>query len=47
MTGLYRWFGNCNLKTLFLRLYSISLDQGLKVGEVGEWEGSVWRWDLR
>lgn len=41
------WLDNCNLKNRFPRLFSLSLDEGLKVGEVREWEGSVWRWGLR
>jgi len=36
------WIGNCNLKTLFPRLYSLSLNQGQKVEEVGVWEESGW-----
>ena len=35
------WVDNTNLKTLFPRLYSLSLNQGQKVEEVSEWEGSV------
>jgi len=27
--------------------HSISLDKGLKVGEVGKWENSIWKWRLR
>jgi len=41
------WIGNCNLKTLFPKLYSLSLNQGHKVGEVGVWEESGWCWRLR
>jgi len=41
------WVGNANLKTLFPRLYSPSLNQGQKVEEVGVWEESTWRWTLR
>jgi len=41
------WVGNSNLKSLFPRLYSISCNQGQTVKEVGEWEGSEWRWNLR
>ena len=37
------WVGNSNLKTMFPRLFSLSLNQGHKVEEVGEWEDSVWR----
>jgi len=29
------WAHNNNLKSLYLRLYSLSLDQGMTVGEVG------------
>jgi len=38
------WVGNSKLKTLFPRLFSLSLNQGHKVEEVGGWEGSVWVW---
>jgi len=41
------WTGNANLKTLFPRLFSLSLNKGQKVGEVGVWEESVWQWKLR
>ena len=40
------WVGNSNLKTLFPRLFSLLLNQGQKVKEVGVWEGSMWRWTL-
>ncbi|XP_068504213.1 uncharacterized protein [Phaseolus vulgaris] len=30
-----------------IRLFSLSLDQGNRVGEIGSWEGSEWRWRLR
>jgi len=39
--------GNSNLKTLYPRLFSLSLNQGLKVNEVGEWADAAWRWKLR
>jgi len=32
------WVGHVKLKTLFSRLFSISLDQGKKVGDVGGWQ---------
>ncbi|XP_068479065.1 uncharacterized protein [Phaseolus vulgaris] len=41
------WVGNLNLKTVFPRLHSLSLNQGEKVGEAGVWVGSEWRWSLR
>jgi len=41
------WVGNINLKTLYPRLFSLSLNQGQKVEEVGVWEESVWWWSLR
>ena len=40
------WVGNLNLKTLFLRLFSLSLNQGQKVEEVGVWVDLEWRWTL-
>jgi len=41
------WVGNSTLKTMFPRLYSLSLNQGQKVEEVGVWEDSAWQWTLR
>jgi len=35
-----------SLKVLYTRLYSLSLDQGKMVGEVGGWEDGRWRWRL-
>ena len=34
-------------KTFFARLHSLSLNKGQKVEEVGMWEVSTWRWNLR
>jgi len=39
--------GRNNLLSQYLRLYSLTLDRRLMVGEVGGWEESVWRWRLR
>ena len=41
------WIGNSNFKTLYPRLFSLSLNPGLKVNEVGEWVDVAWRWKLR
>ena len=41
------WVGESNLKILFERLYSLSLNQEQKVEDVGMWEGLVWRWNLQ
>jgi len=41
------WVGNSNLKSMFPRLYSLSLNQGQKVEVVGVWEESTWKWTLR
>jgi len=41
------WSGNSSFKDLYPRLYSVSLNQGQKVSEVGEWDGVDWRWCLR
>ena len=40
------WVGSSNLKSLFPRLFSLSLNQGQTVGEVGVWINSDWRWRL-
>jgi len=36
------WIGNSNLKSIYPRLYSLSLNQRQKVEEVGIWGDSVW-----
>jgi len=41
------WVGNANLKTLYPRWFSLSLNTGQQVGEVGVWEDSEWCWKLR
>ena len=41
------WTGNSSLKSLYPRLFSLSLDQGQKVEEAGVWTNSVWQWCLR
>jgi len=38
------WVGRTNFKSLFPRLYSLSINQGQKVHEVGAWFDSEWRW---
>jgi len=40
------WLGNECLRSVYPRLFSLSLDQGKNVGEVGEWEENRWRWNL-
>jgi len=37
------WLQNSSIKSLYPRLYSLSLDQGKTVGEVGRWEEGRWR----
>ena len=41
------WIGNSSLKSLYPRLFSLSLNQGQRVNEVGEWEDSTWQWKIR
>jgi len=41
------WVENKRLKTLFPRLFSVSLDQRKTMVEVGSWEDSDWNWWLR
>jgi len=41
------WVGESSLKTLFQRLFSLSVNQKNKVEEVSVWKGSVWRWGLQ
>ena len=38
--------GDSSLKSLFHRLFSLSVNQVQKVEDVGEWEGTYWRWRL-
>ena len=40
------WVGSSDLKSLFPRLFSLSLNHGQTVGEVGVWINSDWRWRL-
>jgi len=40
------WLQNNCIKTLYPRLYALSLDQGKTVEEVGRWEDGLWRWRL-
>ena len=41
------WIGSVDLRSLFPRLYSLSVNQGNTVGQMGEWDGKKWKWDLR
>ena len=36
------WVDNNNLKDLYPRLYSLSLNQGMTVGETGFWDECGW-----
>jgi len=40
------WLQDSNLKSLYPRLYTLSLDQGKTVRELGGWEEDRWRWRL-
>ena len=40
------WINDNKLKDLFPRLYSISLNQGMTVGETGYWDDHGWTWHL-
>ena len=40
------WVNNKSLKELYPRLFSISLNQGMKVGETGFWDSHGWHWNL-
>ena len=40
------WLGNECLRSVYPRLFSLSLDQGKRVGEVGVWEETTWQWNL-
>jgi len=41
------WNGSSPLKVVYPRLFSLSLNQGQKVPEVGVWEDDVWHWTFR
>ena len=41
------WCGGVTLISKYPGLFSLSLDQGKNVEEVGGWEDSEWRWRLR
>ena len=40
------WVNNKGIKELYPRLFSISLNQGMKVGETGFWDSYGWHWHL-
>jgi len=40
------WINNNNLKELYPRLFSLSLNQGMMVGEAGFWDDYGWHWHL-
>jgi len=40
------WTNDNNLKELFPRLFSLSLNQGMTVGEIGYWDDHGWHWHL-
>ena len=40
------WIDDTSLKSMFQRLYSLSVNQEQKVEDVGVWEGSDWKWRL-
>ena len=40
------WVDSNDLKSMFPRLYSLSLNQGQTVGEVGVLINSKWRWSM-
>ena len=41
------WVNNNNLKELYPRLFSLSLNQGMTVGETGFWDNHGWHWHLK
>ncbi|KAK2426239.1 hypothetical protein P8452_40952 [Trifolium repens] len=41
------WVGNQSLEHRFPRLFSMSVQQGETITEVGSWMNRVWRWELR
>jgi len=41
------WLGRGNLISMYPRLFSLSMDQGKTVREVGVWVYSMWRWRLK
>jgi len=41
------WVNNNNLKDLYPRLYTLSLHQGMTVGETGFWGEGGWQWNLK
>jgi len=40
------WVGESTIKAKFQRLFTLSMNQGRKVEDVGVWEGTDWRWRL-
>jgi len=43
---LHNWGGDDTFANLYLRLFSVSLQQNKILCEVGSWENGVWRWCL-
>ena len=41
------WAGCTPLINTYRRLYFVSMDKGMMVADVGEWEDSVWHWGLK
>ncbi|XP_068471476.1 uncharacterized protein [Phaseolus vulgaris] len=41
------WVNNNNLKELYPRLFSLSLNQEMTVGETGFWDNHGWHWHLK
>ena len=44
------WSDQCaaedSLKELFLRLFSISMQQNMPIVKMGVWDGVMWRWNF-
>jgi len=41
------WIDKNNLKDLYPRLFSLSLNQGMTVGETGFWDDYGWHWHIK
>lgn len=41
------WAGSENLKSYFSRFFHLCEDRGVKVSEMGSWEGEGWVWNWR
>jgi len=40
------WVGNEDLKSRFLRLFSLSISKDANIESFGNWDNDSWKWDI-